>query len=92
MQKLIRKANVVTYWICDHLVGEDHTHKHRCVVGLVFMVAGVAIAQSAAEIHFPLAHSIGDGLGYLLHGIGTFPYVEALVPIMTTLKNRLSDE
>lgn len=92
MQKLIRKANVVTYWICDHLVGEDHTHKHRCLVGMVIMGVGVAIAQGSAEIHLPLAHSIGDGLGYLLHGIGAFPYVEALGPVMVTLRRRLEDE
>lgn len=63
---------------CTQLLGESHSAGHRMIVGAGIMVFGVIVAKQAA--HLPEGFDVmGDLIGYLIHGIGSTPYVEALV-------------
>lgn len=86
---VLKKANVVTYMICDQLIGINHTHIHRCAVGAVFMTVGVVIGQGSAGVGVPFVHSVGEGVGYLIHGIGTIPYAEGMVPLLAWLRKNM---
>lgn len=68
----------ITRIICLHLVGDDHTPAHRCATGVVLMVIGVGLTKVLLLVPFPLAHYIGDLIGYGIHGLGTVPFVEVL--------------
>ena len=72
--RFLRRINLV-HSVCDHLVGEHHTHKHRCVVGTGIMVVGVAISKSAVHANTEFLESVCNGVGYLIHGIGATPWV-----------------
>jgi hypothetical protein len=77
--RVLRKVNVL-HVVCDHVVGKDHTHRHRLVAGAVVMATGVGIAHSA--VFFPVLESVSfltDGVGYLIHAFGTVPYIESVV-------------
>lgn len=64
--------------LCDHLIGEHHTMVHRLVTGTLIMVVGVGVAQTAHELPTG-ADFMADLIGYLIHGIGATPYVEAIM-------------
>lgn len=78
--RVLRKANLM-HLVCDHVMGERHTHRHRMIAGGVVMAIGVVIAKAGGEIHMAAVHFIADGIGYLIHGIGAVPYVESLVAL-----------
>ncbi len=63
---------------CDHLIGEHHSKYHRMGAGVIIMAIGVIISKQFADIHIFFVHYILDGFGYLIHGIGTIPFAEAL--------------
>jgi hypothetical protein len=63
--------------ICDHMMGREHSRHHRIGVGVGVMTTGVLIAKSAAIVHFPLAHVVLDGIGYMIHAAGATPLLEA---------------
>lgn len=60
---------------CNHLVGKDHTHLHRIIVGIPVIVLGVAISKYGIGLSGPI-HIMLDGIGYLVHGIGAIPFIE----------------
>lgn len=64
--------------ICDHLIGERHTIVHRMICGALVMITGVAVAHTATLLPAG-ADLTADLLGYLIHGLGATPYVEAMV-------------
>jgi hypothetical protein len=65
--------------LCEHAFGEDHTPAHRMGAGLVIMAVGVTTAHGLAVLPFVVAPEVGELLGYLVHGIGTVPFVEAVL-------------
>lgn len=65
--------------ICEHLIGEHHSHLHRMSVGGLVMMSGVCVAKMAAHCDFIPLEMGADLFGYLVHGIGAVPYVDALV-------------
>lgn len=65
--------------VCSHMFGDDHSHRHRMSVGACVMICGVYVAKTAGHIHFEPLAAAGDLLGYLIHGIGAVPYVDALM-------------
>ena len=69
----------VSKLICNHLVGENHTHTHRCTVGLVIMGVGVGITKAALTVDVGIIHGVADLVGYGIHGVGDIPFVESIV-------------
>ena len=61
---------------CNHLLGKDHTQRHRLGAGVVFIVTGVLISKVGAGIEY--VKLFFDGFGYLIHAFGTIPFIEAL--------------
>jgi len=76
--RLVRSINV-TRVVCNHLVGKEHSKRHRMIVGVVLMVVGVAVAKHAGHSDVFLVAFGGDGLGYALHGLGLTPFVESII-------------
>ena len=62
--------------IYTHLLGENHTHVHRKITGVFIMVFGVGLVKFTYMFPFEIIHFVGDGVGYLIHGIGCLPFVE----------------
>jgi hypothetical protein len=65
--------------LCDHMLGEHHSTKHRMLVGTMVMVCGVMIAKLTSHATYEIFEIVGDLTGYLVHGVGAVPYVDALV-------------
>lgn len=64
--------------LCNHLIGEHHTLGHRMFVGSILMVVGVAVAHTATVLPTG-AGFVADLTGYLIHGIGSTPVIEAIM-------------
>jgi hypothetical protein len=80
IQRSIRRISRVTiHVLCNHLVGEHHTPTHRYIAGGAVMAVGVSIAKSAHFISYELVQMFLDGTGYMIHGIGLIPFVEAII-------------
>jgi len=62
-------------FICDHLVGKNHTPIHRMAFGSVTILIGVLIAKSGGE---GITHILTDCVGYFIHGVGSMPFLEFL--------------
>jgi hypothetical protein len=77
--KLIVGAADLPKKICHHMVGEDHTPIHRMSVGAVIMVIGVSIAKVDASGMYHVFHYAFDVVGYVLHGLGTVPFINSLI-------------
>lgn len=73
MKRIVRKVNVSKV-VCDHLVGENHTQRHRMITGVIIVVAGVAISKIPTTIH--TLHFLFDAVGYGVHGLGCVPFIE----------------
>jgi hypothetical protein len=81
MKKLLSQCYCkmnLTKKAADHLIGENHTLRHRMVIGAVVMIGGVIFSKSFAGSHY-IIHYGADVLGYLAHGIGGLPYVEQVL-------------
>ncbi len=66
-------------FICDHVVGENHTSNHRMFAGTIVIIFGVVIAKLG--VFMPggiVVHLATDAVGYLIHGIGAIPFVETV--------------
>lgn len=60
--------------VCVHLIGENHSPRHRMGVGTILMAFGVIISRLTAHIY--VLSFFGEVIGYLIHGIGTIPFAE----------------
>lgn len=65
--------------LAEHLVGEDHSTRHRMFIGVLVMVFGVTLAKGGADIHLLGIHYLADGIGYAIHGAGLMPFLDFLV-------------
>lgn len=65
--------------LCDHMLNEGHTSRHRMAVGALVMVCGVMIAKCTSHAAYEALEVSGDLLGYLIHGIGAVPFVDHLI-------------
>lgn len=70
--RILAKANIARA-VSDHLLGECHPIKHRMWVGGVIMTVGVLISKIPGVGYF---HFLIDGIGYLVHGAGTIPFID----------------
>lgn len=58
--------------VCHVVLGHDHSHGQRMIVGSVVMVVGVTVAKLPFhDVHFFL-----DLFGYAIHGMGLVPFIE----------------
>lgn len=85
--KLLRALRRVNFMheICDHVVGEHHTHRHRLIAGACVMLIGVVIAHQAAHVHPEFLAWLVDGVGYGIHAFGATPYLETAVAIVAAV-------
>lgn len=72
VKRALLKVNLART-ISDHLLGEEHSMKHRMYVGASLMTCGVLIAQCFTGTYF---HFLFEGVGYLVHGTGVIPFVD----------------
>jgi hypothetical protein len=49
------------------------------LMGTVVMVVGVLIAKLTSHAEYEAVEIAGDLTGYLVHGVGAVPYVDAIV-------------
>ena len=75
MKDFVKKINVAR-GICDHLLDNKHTDKHRMAVGGMIIFVGVLISK--IHVEFIIIHYFLDGIGYAIHGIGLTPFIEKL--------------
>ena len=75
LRKFLKHINVPAR-VCHHIYGKNHTDHHKICVGVIVGLIGVLLAKVHTEIYF--IHLACDYVGYLLHGIGAVPIVEAL--------------
>jgi hypothetical protein len=64
--------------ICNALLGEEHSPRQRMLTGVGVMALGVLIAKCFGHSPMMLISSIGDCVGYGLHGLGLTPFIEHL--------------
>ena len=61
----------------EHLIGEHHSFKHRCLTGTIISSFGLFIVwvshTAGGFLEWPLHH-----LGYGLHGLGWIPFFNVL--------------
>lgn len=67
--------------LCNHFIGENHTIAHRVGIGTIIMVFGVGFAKLTLLVPNDFFHFIGDAIGFLIHGIGSVPYIELISKI-----------
>lgn len=65
--------------VCTHLIGKEHTMRHRMWTGFVIMLFGVIVAKSGMFLAFFILHVLADLVGFLIHAIGAIPFVEWLL-------------
>lgn len=80
-KEFIERINIPKI-VCIHLIGENHTSKHRMAVGAIVMGFGVVISKITANLY--ILSFCGDVIGYLIHGIGSIPFVEHLSSIIAS--------
>jgi hypothetical protein len=76
--RVVRVADIPKK-VCNNLIGEHHTSIHRMTAGAVIMVVGVTIAKLEPSGMFHILHYTCDIVGYALHGLGTVPFIDALL-------------
>lgn len=80
MKKFVYVAVHPIRIVCDHVVGEEHTARHRCVAGTIVMVCGVLIVNSATLVeHVHWLHLVTETIGNFVHALGATPFLEGLV-------------
>lgn len=77
--KIAAKVIEIPTKLTNHLVGENHTMRHRKITGVFIIMVGVIVAKSGNLISIHIIHYLCDAVGYLIHGIGTIPFVEQIL-------------
>jgi len=78
IHRVLKKVNLVQL-LCDQMFGEQHTHRHRMTVGVLVMCVGISIAKGSTFFEYEIVRLLGDGLGYLIHGLGGVPFADFLM-------------
>jgi len=61
----------------DHLIGKEHSRRHKFIFGSAIMIIGVGIVKCSMMIEIAFVHFAADVVGYLLHGIGAIPIIKS---------------
>ena len=78
LKKFLRKVNIIHH-TCEGLVGKRHKFCHRAVIGILIMIAGVAIFKTIGHHENIIVSACGELFGLSLHGVGLIPFVEFLL-------------
>lgn len=63
----------------SHLLGENHTPRHKFVFGTLIMFAGVTMVKVLSPtVESVIFHIITDVIGYGLHAIGAIPIIKSI--------------
>ena len=62
----------------DHLLGKDHSKRHKFIFGLLISYLGVIMSHYFGHIDTAIVAIVGDHLGYGLHGLGFIPMYKAI--------------
>lgn len=72
----IDKVNLSKH-LASHIVGENHTPKHRRIAGFFIAVFGLSLAEYSSHLGIVIK-MVGDLIGFSLHAIGAIPYLNDL--------------
>lgn len=61
--------------ISQHLMGDNHTSKHRKIVGAIIMSVGVGMTKLSMLTDLSIIHFLGEVVGFGFHGVGLLPYI-----------------
>jgi hypothetical protein len=78
--KPLLKINLSQY-ICNHLLGKEHTHGHRIIVGLVIMIAGLTFSDGLVSVvsSIRFLEFLIRGIGGVIDGVGAVPIIEYVI-------------
>lgn len=98
ISRIVHKIDVSRH-ISNHLVGHNHTHVHRKIVGIFIIIIGYTIMKIVLIVDYMFIHILGELIGISIHGIGLIPFTSAVEhknspqeegkPIFKTLKYSL---
>lgn len=74
---LIHNANIPKK-VCNHVLGKDHSHTHRKIVGFVCIAIGILIGKTFfVHVGQPAIEYCAELIGFSLHGVGLTPFIES---------------
>ena len=84
--RILRKLRILRLpltILCDSVLGQGHSHRHRMVMGSAVMAAGYVVSHT---LHFELSliNAVCEIGGSTIHAIGAVPFVELLTVVATT--------
>lgn len=62
----------------SHLLGQQHTQRHKFLFGMVIAFSGVLISEYTAHLGIEILALLGHHIGYGIHGIGYIPMYKAI--------------
>lgn len=63
----------------NHLLGPQHSPRHKFIFGSVIMIIGVSMVKLISPmLSSHIMHIVIDVIGYGLHGIGAIPIVKSI--------------
>ena len=89
MRGVLNRLNV-TKAVCDHLVGEGHTERHRMITGVFIVIVGVGISKIPTTI--TIIHFLLDAVGYGVHGLGCIPFIDRFIHLAKSNKPKEGEE
>lgn len=85
---ILEKINVSKH-LAHHLVGNDHTLRHRRIIGGVIAISGVSLDFLPVT---GFAHFLLVFFGYSFHAVGLIPFLSGLENVETKIKNNESNK
>lgn len=86
MRKVKIKIKDPSKYICENLIGENHTKTHHMIAGGMIAIFGVGIVKVSMWVPFEPVHFAGELIGYVIHGIGSIPFVDHIVKEMNAVR------
>jgi hypothetical protein len=61
-----------------HLLGQNHSNRHKFIFGTFIMLFGVTMVKSALFVDSMILHIIADTIGYSFHAVGAIPIIKSI--------------
>jgi hypothetical protein len=62
----------------SHLLGENHSNRHKFIFGSFIMLFGVTMVKSSLFVDSFIFHILADAVGYSFHAIGAIPIIKSI--------------